>query len=210
MTIIQIPEDLSIARQDFGLRYFDLTFGGSDTGAVQTVARAPVRRTCSLVGNEQDLPENAAAWSVLLHALRGRVNQLALYNATQPEPRGTARGNWTTVGATAAGASTMVIAMGADQAGQTLLAGDWIGVGQASVGPSRQLLHVQADAMADGAGNAAVSFEAVLRVALAAGAPVAWYRPTCLMRRTTEESTWGMHPGQLVGGFSLDLMESWE
>jgi len=209
MSRIDLPEDLSILRQDFGFNDYGLTFPGSDTGATQSIQRAPSRHVSSLVGNERETPEDAAVWRALIYSLRGKVNQLAVYNTVQPEPRGDARGNWTAAGA-AAGQATMAINLGAGQAGRTLLVGDLFGVGQATMGPAHQLLHVQADAVANGAGVITVTFEPVLRVAVGAGAPVAWLRPTCLMRRTTESTTWGMHPGELVGGFSLDLLESWE
>jgi hypothetical protein len=206
MSIVQIPEELSILRQDFGIRNFDFTFTGGDTGATQTTLRAPPRRTCSIVSNDRELMVESAAWRVLLHALRGRVNQLAVYDMTQPEPLGTARGSWTAGGA-GAGSATMQIAAGSAQAGRTLLAGDWIGVNQQSVG--RQLLHVQADAVADSNGTLTVVFEPVLRIAVGIGSAVAWQRPTCLMRRVSDETAWSGHPGDMQGGFSLDLMEDW-
>jgi hypothetical protein len=207
MSIVQIPEDLSILRQDFGIRTFDFGFEGSDTGATQVVLRAPPRRTCTIVSNDRELMGEGAAWRVLLHALRGRVNSLAVYDINQPEPRGTARGAWTSGGA-AAGAASMIVDAGAAQAGQTLLAGDWIGVNQLVNG--RQLLHVQADAVVDGSGRMLVVFEPVLRLAVAAGSTVVWQRPTCLMRRTSGETSWSTHPGEFEGGFSLDLMEDWQ
>lgn len=207
MSIVQIPEELSILRQDFGIRTFDFGFEGSDTGATQTVMRAPPRRTCSIVSNDRELMGEGAAWRVLLHALRGRVNSLAVYDITQPEPRGTARGAWT-AGAAGAGSAVMTINAGVAQAGQTLLAGDWIGVNQQANG--RQLLHVQADTAVDGNGWMLVTFEPVLRLAVAAGSAVAWQRPTCLMRRTSGETSWSTHPGEFEGGFSLDLMEDWQ
>ena len=207
MSIVQIPEDLSILRQDFGIRNFDFTFAGSDTGATQTTLRAPPRRTCSLVSNEMEALEDGAAWRVLLHALRGRVNSLAVYDIMQPEPRGTARGTWTCSGGAAAGAASMVISA-AGQAGLTLLAGDLFGVNQSANG--RQVLHVQADATVAGNGLMTVTFEPVLRLAVAAGSAIAWQRPTSLMRRITDETSWAMHPGEMEGGFSLDLMEDWQ
>lgn len=207
MSIVQIPEELSILRQDFGIRDFGLTFPGGDTGATQTTFRAPPRRTCSIVSNDRELDGESAAWRVLLHALRGRVNTLAVYDISRPEPRGTARGAWT-ASAAGAGAAVMTINAGVAQAGQTLLAGDWIGVNQQSTG--RQLLHVQADTVVDGNGWMLVTFEPVLRIAVAAGSAVVWQRPTCLMRRVSDETSWSSHPGDMEGGFSLEFMEDWQ
>ncbi len=208
MSIIQIPSDLAIVRQDFGIRTFDLSFTNENTGAVQTSVFGPPRRTCSLVGNERAELESGASWRALIHSLRGRVNQLAVYDTIQTRPRGTARGAWVAQATAAAGAASIVIDLGEDQAGRTLKQGDWIGVNQ--LANYRQLLHVQADATADGSGLIGVSFEPVLRVAVAAGSVIVWDRPTCLMRRVSGDSTWGTHPSELQGGFSLDLMESWE
>lgn len=208
MSIVLIPEDLSILRQDFGIRNFDFTFAGGDTGATQTTFRAPPRRTCSLVSNDKEALEDGAAWRVLLHALRGRVNTLAVYDIMQPEPRGTARGAWICSGGAAAGAASIVINAGSGQAGLTLLAGDLFGVNQSANG--RQVLHVQADAVVAGNGLMTVVFEPVLRLSVAAGSAIAWQRPTSLMRRITDETSWAMHPGDMEGGFSLDLMEDWQ
>ncbi|MDM0086749.1 MULTISPECIES: hypothetical protein [unclassified Variovorax] len=207
MSIIQIPEDLSIMRQDFGVKNFDLTSEGGDTGSVQTSVLGPPRFTCSIVSNDREEEDAAAAWRVLMLALRGRINHLAVYDIARPHPRGSARGVWITAGG-GAGVNSLAISIGADQAGATLLAGDYIGVNQASVG--RQLLHVQADAIANAGGVMIVTFEPVLRLAVAAGSAVVWDRPTCLMKRTTSETSWSQHGGELQGGFSLDLMEAWQ
>jgi hypothetical protein len=207
MSIIALPTSLPVKSQVFGIKSFDLTFANGDTGASQVTVLAPPRRTCSLVSEERiPVLAQAAAWRSLIHALDGQVNQLAVFDLLQPAPRGTARGAWTSV-ATAAGATTLSINMGEDQANKTLLQGDWIGVNQGAV--YRQLLHVQADAIANAAGLIAVSFKPALRVAVAGGVAVVWDRPTCLMRRTTTDNNWTSE-SRAQGGFSLDLMESWE
>ncbi|WP_208513537.1 hypothetical protein [Variovorax paradoxus] len=207
MSIVTLPPNLPVKRQDFGLQTFDLSFSSGDTGSTQVAVLAPPRRTCALVSEER-IPSmsEAAQWRALAHALRGQVNVLAICDLLQPVPRGTARGTWTAMAALA-GASSLSIQMGAAQAGKTLLQGDWIGVNQGSV--QRQLLHVQADAVADAAGLIVVQIEPVLRVAVAAGSAVVWDRPTCLMRRTDTKSNWSSE-SRAQGGFSFDLMESWE
>lgn len=207
MSIITLPPNLPVKRQDFGIQSFDLSFSSGDTGSTQVAVLAPPRRTCALVSQERiPVMAEAAMWRALAHALRGRVNVLAVHDVLQPAPRGTARGNWTAVAA-GAGASALSIQLGAAQAGKTLLQGDWVGVNQGSI--HRQLLHVQADAVANATGLITVQFEPVLRIPVAAGSIVVWDRPTCLMRRTDSKSTWSSE-SRSQGGFSFDLVESWE
>lgn len=205
MTIIAIPTGLLVTRQQFGLQDYGFTFDGSDSGATQSTILGPVRRTCSLSAGETAPPESAVIWRTLVHALRGRVNHLAVYDLLNPRPKGSASGT-PTAAATAAGANVMSLNFGAGQAGATLKQGDWIGVNQA--GSNRQLLHVQADTTVNGSGVMTVLFEPVLRMAVGAGSAVVLDRPTCLMKQTTEKNNWSASK-RVEGGFSLDLMEQW-
>lgn len=205
--IIELSEKLPVKNQVWGVRTFDLGFSNEDTGTSQVQVNGPARLTCALVSEEKiPVMAEAAAWRAAIHALNGRVNKLAVWDFLNPVPLGTARGAWT-AGATAAGATSLQISMGLDQAGKTLLKGDYIGVNQTG---HRQLLHVQADATANGAGVLVATFSPALRVPVAAGSAVVWNRPTCLMRRITNEASLGTGEGRTQGGFSLDLMESWE
>jgi len=205
MAIVALPVDLLVSQHSFGVRRYDITFPGGDTGAVQTAVHGFPRRMCSLTSPPLISDEDAARWRTLLHALDGRVNHLAVHDRLNPEPRGTARGAWT-ASAAGAGSAVMTINAGAAQAGKTLLAGDWIGVNQMSSG--RQMLHVQADTTVDGNGWMLVSFKPVLRIAVAAGSVVVWQRPTCLMKSQSDEDSWSVSKGK-QGGFSLDLLEQW-
>ncbi|QHJ00122.1 hypothetical protein GT347_20340 [Xylophilus rhododendri] len=211
MSIITFPSEfgLQVMGQQFGEQRFDLSFGSGDTGAQQHRVLAPPRWTCGLTAEQLLEAPAAAAWRRLVLSLQGRVNQLAVSDLLNHVPRGTARGNWVAQSGALPGAMGMWVAMGGDQVYRTLLEGDWIGVGQDAAGPARQLLHVQADTAADGAGNAYVQFVQPLRIAVQAGAAVVWDRPTCLMRQTGTARGWSSSQG-FQGGFSLDLMESWE
>lgn len=210
MTVLQIPDELNVVRQVMGITSFDAEFANSESGASQVAVMGPPRRTCSFVSNEREAEaEVIGAWRALVHAMRGRVRRVAVYDIQRPHPWGSARGVWTLAAPAAAGAATLTLSVGAGQDGTTLTRGDWIGVGQDSEGPAHQLLHVQAGAVVED-GLLVVSFEPVLRVALSNGAPVVWDRPTCLMRRTTADTQWTGYPADMVGGFSLDLMEAWE
>lgn len=206
MSIVTIPSGMLVKRQDFGTRDFGLEFSNADSGASQTAINGPPRMTCSLVSNDAMDRGEAAAWRALVLALKGRVNQLAVYDILNAAPRGTMRGSLTLAAAAVAGVDTLRISGGSTQAGRTLLTGDWIGVNQG--GSNRQLLHVQADATADATGLMVVSVAPNLRVGIASGSSVVWDKPTCLMRRAVQENTWSSS-GASQGAFNLDLLEDW-
>ncbi|KTT23237.1 hypothetical protein [Pseudacidovorax intermedius] len=211
--VILLDDLVNIASITWGLLSFDLTKSNPDTGSTQVAVRGPMRRTCAIVSNEREEdPEVIAHWRALQHAMNGQVNRLAVWDFGNPEPRGTARGEWRTAARVPAGASSMLVEVSAGQNGRTLLIGDWIGVGQDSEGPGRQLLHVQASTVVAG-NQMAIEFAPPLRLSVAAGAAVVWDRPSCLMRRTTAEASWKATPAvwaPFEGGHSLDLAESWE
>lgn len=209
MSVINWPADLPVRTQDFGIKHFALDFSNADTGGGQVAVLGPRRLTCAMTSEPDVSPERAAKWQAVLFALDGRVNQLAVWNVLRPAPRGTLRGQLVADQAAPAGANTLQIRAPAAQAGHTLLAGDWIGVQQASTGEARQLLHVQADTAADGNGLLVVQVGVPLRAALPAGGQIVWDRPTCLMRQTTTENKWTAQ-GSRTSGYSLDLMERWE
>lgn len=203
MSIVTIPEGLLVQQQSFGSNNFDLEFQGGDTGANQVSVLGPPRWTCSLSSSEDLDDEQAAAWSALVLGLEGRVNFLAVYDLRKQEPKGTLRGTPTMAAAGAAGAASIQVR---GVAGATLKRGDWIGVNQG--GNNRQLLHVQADVAATAGGVLTVSFMPRLRVPVANGSAVVWNRPTCLMRRNTQETGWS-NRGAVQGGFQTELMEHW-
>lgn len=206
MSIIGLPSNLLASQHTFGVRHFDLSYPGGDTGSTQTVVHAPPRRTCSLTSPELVAPEDSVRWRALLHALGGRVNHLAVHDRLNSVPKGSARGVWTAAVSAPPGSKTMVINAGVAQAGKTLLVGDWIGVNQLST--NRQLLHVQADAVVGEDGLMPVTFEFALRVSVGVGSSIAWDHPTCLMASQTDVDSWSASKGH-QGGFSLDLMEQW-
>ncbi len=211
--VVQLNEVVNIASITWGIQSFDLTSTNPDTGSSQVAVLGPTRRTCAIVSNEREEdPEVIAHWRALQHALNGQVNRLAVWDFGNPEPRGTARGEWRAAVRAPAGASSMLVDVSAGQNGRTLLIGDWIGVGQDSEGPGRQLLHVQASTSV-AANQMLIEFAPALRLSVAAGAAVVWDRPSCLMRRMSSEASWKATPGAwspFEGGHSLDLGESWE
>ncbi len=207
MSVISLSTAVRIKSMRWGQLRFDLNFANGDTGAQQTRVLAPPRWTASLQGPDILSEADASEWSTLLMQLRGRVNVLALHYLGKVAPVGTMRGTLTANTAAVAGATTMSVTGGAGQASTTLKKGDWLGVNQS--GTNRQLLHLTADATADGSGVISISFEPPLRAAVAAASSVVWDKPTALFRQTTPQSDWS-HDGPTRNGYSLDLVESWE
>lgn len=197
MSIIQIPAGLSVGAQTWAQQRNDFEFR-SMFGAQAVEAAGPM--WLSSITATQKRPE---LWQALMLQLRGKTNQLALWNMGRPQPKGTMRGSMT-IAATAQGATSLVITA-AGQAGKTLLAGDYLGVGS---GLTQQVVMVTADATANGSGVVAVSTEPALRNSFASGAGVTWYRPCALFRRKDSTSQWDYAPGT-VSGMSLDLIEDW-
>lgn len=191
----------------WGQARYDLNFSSGDTGAQQTRLLAPARWTAALNSPDILTETNASEWSALIMQLKGRVNTLALHYLGKPAPVGTMRGTWTANATAAAGATSITINAGVGQASTTLKKGDFIGVGQS--GTARQLLHITADATANGSGIITVSFEPALRVQVTASDSMAWDKPTALFRQTSNASQW-THRGAIRSGYSLDLIESWE
>lgn len=149
------------------------------------------------------LEAQSSALQALMMQLRGKTNQLALWNLGRPIPRGTMRGTMALAFGVAQGATTMTITAGASQSGRTLLAGDWIGVGS---GLTQQLVMVTANAWANSSGTIAVSFEAPMRLAISAGSAVTWDKPKALFRLQTNKPSWDYAGGMVTGG-GLDLLE---
>ena len=206
MTIATLPAGILVQRQEFGVENFDLEFGPSDSGATQIAVLGPPRWTCAMTSNEGLDGEQAAHWRALILSLSGRVNQLQVYDLLNSAPRGTLRAaSMTSSLLVAAGSNSMTLNVGASQVGKTLLKGDWIGVNQSA--SNRQMLHVSADAVVSGT-QITVSFEPRLRIAVAAGSAVAWDKPTCLMRRNNQTTSWNS-TGAVQNGFNVDLKEHW-
>lgn len=197
MSIIQVPAGLSVASQTWAQQRNDFEFRSS-FGAQAIEASSPVWLSALTATSKR--PE---LWQALMLQLRGKTNQVALWNMGRPQPKGSMRGTMT-LGATAQGATTLTISS-TGQGGKTLLAGDYLGVGS---GLTQQVVMVVADATANGSGVISVSTEPALRNSFGAGASVTWYRPCALFRRKDSTAQWMYEPG-VVKGMSLDLIEDW-
>ena len=198
MAVIQVPTGLSVGRQPWGQKRNDLSF--SSSFGSQAVETSPPQWQTTLVAT----PKRPALFQVMMMQLRGRTNQLALWNMGRPVPLGTMRGAMT-VAAVAQGATVLPITA-SGQAGKTLLAGDFLGVGS---GLNQQVVMVIADATANGAGLISVTVEPPLRNAFAAGSGVTWDKPKALFRRNDSVAQWEHLPGRIVQGMQMDLIEDW-
>lgn len=170
----------------------------------QGVEIAGPRRICDLSpialrGRDAD------AYQALVVSLKGRVNQLRLWNIMRPQPVGTMRGSMTLASAAAQGDLALVITAGAGQAGTTLLAGDYVGLGS---GITQHLVMVMADATADGTGQITATIDVPLRDDFAGGTAVVWDYPCALFRQSATDAKW-TYGGRSVRGFGLSLIEDW-
>lgn len=199
MSIIQCPPGLGVAKQSWIQQRNDIEFR-SMFGAQSVEGSGPL--WASTITAPVASPATAGPWQTLLLMLRGRTNQLALWNMGRPVPLGTMRGVMALSGAAAQGATALSI-LSAGQGGKTLLAGDFLGIG---AGLTQQVVMVLFDAVADGSGAVVVVTEPPLRNAAAAGALIVWNRPCALFRRKSSVSQWDYEPGT-VGGMMLDLLE---
>jgi len=198
MAVINVPTGFSVAAQVWEQQRMDVEFR-SMFGAQALEGSAPAWSTT--ITSSLKRPE---LWQALMLQLRGRTNQLALWNHGRPEPKGTMRGTMTAAAA-AQGATTMTVTA-SGQAGRTLLAGDYLGVGS---GLTQQVVMITADAVANASGVIAVSFEPGLRNALSAGAAVTWNRPKALFRRADSKAGWEHQPGGIVKPMTLSFLEDW-
>lgn len=141
--------------------------------------------------------------------LRGRTNQLALWNTVRPAPLGTMRGTMTLDAEAAQGATSLDI-ISAGQENTTLLAGDLLGLGS---GTTQQVVMVVEDAIAsltsDGDGLITVTIEPPLRNTHAATAAVIWDKPKALFRMAQSSPGWDYTGATIVACMALDLIEDW-
>lgn len=195
-----------LASLSIGQQRFDLTEQSDTNGHTATRLLAPPRWRLAMSTLDALEPAVSALWKAIAVQLRGRVNHLAMWDITQPAPRGTARGTMLTSGTTAAGATSATISGVA--AGSTLLAGDWLQIGS-GVGTSHYLM-VTADATANGSGVIVVTFEPPTRIAFAGSTAVTWDKPVAYFKQTPDSLSWSGAAGSSdVGGFAFDLLESW-
>lgn len=202
MSIITLPTSLQVHAFSMGQQDYSLTFQAGDTGATQTRVLAPARWTCNMAANLSLGAAEAAKWRAFLLQLRGKTNQLAVYDIKNQTPKGTIGGSPTLTSAVAVGDTSINITT---TGSSTLLQGDKFQLG---TGQSRQLFEVVASATAV-AGAMTVVVEPPSRYIQSLGSAVVITQPTCLMRRVDSSTQWTANMNA-EGQFNVNLIESWE
>lgn len=206
MSIITFPTGIYFGAFAIAQKRFDIKEMSDTTGDARERLIAPPRWRLRIAPASSGVSyTQAGLWKTMLLQLRGGINHLAAYDVAQPRPAGNLTGTVTTVGTTAAGATSMSITGG--NVNGTLKAGDWLQLGS---GLTSQLVAVSVNVTLDGAGAGTVSFEPPLRTAYAGGTAVVWDKPVAHYKMLTDAPEWGYVPGAfLLGGFSCDFMEQW-
>lgn len=201
MSIITFPESLKVAKVTWAQQRNDVEFR-SGFGAQAVELAGPLWSVTleATSGREAD----SGGWQALGMQLRGRTNQLALWNHARTVPRGTMRGIMTLNSSVAQGATTLSI-VASGQAAKTLLQGDLLGIG---INLTQQVVMVVEDAASDGSGIISVAVEPPLRNAFPTGEAIAWNRPKALFRRVNSRFSWESY-ASVTEGFTLDLIEDW-
>lgn len=124
MAVITLQDEmaLQIAAWQLGQQRFDLTEQSDGNGHTATRLVAPPRWRLRMGSVQALVAADAARWKATALSLRGRINHLAMWDITNPAPRGTARGVQTLASTAAAGATALTIS-GAKTANNLLAAG---------------------------------------------------------------------------------------
>jgi hypothetical protein len=190
MSVITFPSYLYAAQVDWGQLRNDMEsrslFGAQ---AVEVSVPLWTAKLTAPLTSEDTNDATSGAWKTLLLSLRGRVNQLALWDIGRPVPHGTMRGTMTLNAAAAQGdVALSIVATGENS--KSLLAGDMIGLGS---GVTQQVVMVMADATSDGSGIIAVT----------------WNQPKVLFRRADSIVGWSYKDAFQLEGFTINLLEDW-
>jgi hypothetical protein len=200
MSQITLSTTLAARIRSMRFEQVRLDFSFNSAFGSQGVEVSPPLWGCQIT-TDQMYEADSGEWKALLLLLRGQTNQLLLWDIARPAPIGTMRGTLVLNGGHAQGAVTLSI-VDATQAGTTLKAGDWLGIGTAT----QQLVMVTADATANGSGVISVTVEPPLRAAHLTGATVTWDKPKAYFRRKNVPAGWN-YQETFASDFMLDLIE---
>lgn len=201
MSVITFPSTLKVDSATWGQTRLDLTY--SSAFGSQSIEVSPPLWSVK-ISSPAMFESDSGAWQALIISLKGRTNQLELWNHGRSYPRGTMRGTMTFNGGHAQGATTLSI-VASGEVSKTLVAGDFLGFG---TGTTQQIVMVTADATSNGSGVISVTVQPPLRNAHLTGASVAWDKPKALFRRSESVASWD-YDTILASGFTLDLIEDW-
>lgn len=187
MSLIALPTgfcpNMFSLRQQTTQRVFGSPFGGSE----QVVDLLNDRWLISLSLPNRKFAE-AAVIEAFIASLRGMTNTVALYHWVRKVPRGTMRGT-PDCAVTAAGSDQVMVYC---PAGQTLLAGDMIGI-------QGLLLQLREDAVSDGSGHMIAKLVNRTRKFIPEASTVTWDRPTAPFRLASPSAV------QYIPGYSPEV-----
>lgn len=183
------------ASADFGIRQSVILSTSPLDGQTQTAEVLGARWVCTVTYTAANNGDRAQ-FEGLFAALRAQVNRLSMGHPLRRLPRGTMRGSPTTSGSTSALSNTVNIAA---TTGQTLLAGDMIGIGT-------QLFMVTANAVSVAGVMTGVNISAPVRTAITAGTAVVWDWPRALWIVNGDSVRVPLTP-VASPAFSVDLVE---
>lgn len=205
MSIITFPSALVAIEIEWAQRRNDME-SRSIFGAQAAEVSGPLWEVMLTGQPANDTDPITGAWQAFLLLLRGRTNQVALWNKVRPAPLGTMRGSMILADDATQGDTSLLISASGENA-KTLLQGDLLGIGS---GATQQVVMVTADATSDGSGDITVTIEPPVRNTISTGSPpaavVTWDKPCALFRRQDSRSAWNYKDG-IVTGFSLNLLE---
>lgn len=205
MAVVTFSETLGVADFTWGQLVREISSGSQFSLGQSVGVAGPLWLATIAQSNIKEV--DSGAWQVLAMRLAKKADRLELWNLLRPEPLGTLRGTLTFNGAHAQNATTLLVSGGAGQAGATIKAGDYLGMGSAT---TQQVVVAQADATADGAGNISIDISLTpLRNSFSGGASVVWSKPKALFRHTASRAVWKYSRGKMVSGIALDLIENW-
>lgn len=202
MSVIQFSESLERVEMTWGIKRNDSDFRSIFGSQAQEVSAPLWEATLSAPMAPEYM---SGGWKALLMQLKGRVNQIALWDMARPIPVGTMRGDMILPTGATQGDNTLSISTDASQSGKTLKQGDMLGLG---TGTTQQVVMVVEDATADVDGNISVTIEPSLRNTFSASSVVTWNKPKALFRKNDSTSGW-KYTGHMAEGFSLNLIEDW-
>jgi len=203
MSVITFPSTLTAQRIRWEQVRNDME-GRSIFGSQAMEVSAPLWGVSLEGALRNDVDVIAGEWKSLMMRLRGRMNQLELWDLMRPVPNGTMRGTMT-LNAGAAQGATSILVVAAGQNAKTILKGDFLGLGS---GLTQQVVMAVADATSDGSGIIALTIEPSLRNSFLVAAAVTWDKPKALFRRTSSRAGWD-YSSVFTSGFGLELIEDW-
>ena len=195
MTAYAWPSALDVSTFTLQLQSNVRSFA-SPFGGMQQVTDLLNDRWYAVLEIPDDYSSVVAAYEAFFNRLRGGVHTVGLWHMARPVPQGTMRGAPTLAAAAAAMADSISVQA---VAGETLLAGDMLGVGGL-------LLQVADNVTFPVGGVAAVPLVNRLRKALSSGAAVTHTKPTAQFRPVAPPSF--AYGRALVAGQTLEFVEA--